>query len=88
MPGSSYAGAFRELLRPSYGHLSFCLLLLCCALPPLFFGAAGLSAAATAAGSLLAIWNGRRQLGGMSGDISGFGIVCGEACGVALLTLI
>jgi len=88
MPGSSYAGAFRELLRPSYGHLSFCLLLLCCALPPLLFGTAGLSAAAAAAGSLLAIWDGRRQLGGMSGDISGFGIVCGEACGLAVLALI
>lgn len=88
MPGSSYAGAFQKLIKPQYGHLMLSLLLLACALPVLLFGLSGLSAAATAVGSLLAIWDGRRQLGGMSGDISGFGIVCGEFCGVAILALV
>ncbi len=88
MPGSSYAGAFQDLIKPQYGHLTLNLLLLACAFPVLLFGLSGLSMAATAAGSLLAIWDGRRQLGGMSGDISGFGIVCGELCGVAVLALV
>ena len=88
MPGSSYAGKFRDLIKPWYGRLTLCLLLVLCVLPVLLFGVPGLSAAATAAGSLLAIWDGRRQLGGMSGDISGFGVVCGELCGVAVLTLV
>jgi adenosylcobinamide-GDP ribazoletransferase len=87
MPGSSYAGTFRGLIKPQYGHLALCLLLLACVLPIFLFGPPGLSAAAVAAGSLFAIWDGRRQLGGMSGDISGFGIVCGELCGIAVLTL-
>ena len=34
------------------------------------------------AGTALAILHGRRQLGGMSGDIAGYGIVWGELMGV------
>ena len=88
MPGSSYDGAFRGLLRPWHGRLTFGLLLAVCILLPVSLGFPGLSAAVTAAGSLLAIADGRWQLGGMSGDISGFGVVCGELCGIAVLTLL
>lgn len=87
MPGSSYAGEFKKLIKPQYGNLTSCLLLLACVLPVLIFRVPGLSAPAAAVGSLLAIWFGRRQLGGMSGDISGFGIVWGELCGIAVLML-
>ncbi len=35
-----------------------------------------------------AIWHGYKQLGGMSGDISGFALTIGEAAGVAALVLL
>ena len=41
--------------------------------------------AAVAFGSSLAILRGRKQLGGMSGDIAGYGIVWGEFAGVIAL---
>ena len=66
MPGSSYAGEFKKLIKPQYGNLTSCLLLLACVLPVLIFRVPGLSAPAAAVGSLLAIWFGRRQLGGMA----------------------
>ena len=88
MPGSSYAGQFQSLIKPQYGYLMFGLLLLVCVIPVLLLGVPGLSAVAAAAGSMLAIADGRRQLGGMNGDISGFGVVCGEFCGIAVLTLV
>ena len=43
--------------------------------------------AATALGSMIAIFYGRRQLGGMSGDIAGYGIVWGELIGVFALAM-
>lgn len=43
---------------------------------------------ATAVGTYLATVYGKRQLGGMSGDIAGFSIVWGELCGIfAMLVL-
>ena len=39
----------------------------------------------TAAVSGLFTWYGARQLGGMSGDISGFALTLGEAAGVISL---
>ena len=88
MPGSSYDGAFQTLLRPWHGRLTLGLLAAACVLPPLLQGVPGLCCPAAAAGSLLAVADGRKQLGGMSGDISGLGIVCGELCGIAALTLL
>ena len=52
------------------------------------FGIPGLCAAAAACGSALALRYGVRQLGGMSGDISGFAVTIGEFCGVAALTFL
>ena len=36
----------------------------------------------------LAVFYGRRQLDGMSGDISGFALTLGELAGVAVVTLV
>ena len=36
----------------------------------------------------LAAWYGVKQLGGMSGDVSGFALTLGELCGLAVLTLV
>ena len=44
--------------------------------------------AATFLGSLIAVFCGCRQLGGMNGDIAGFGIVWGELLGVLALAVI
>ena len=43
---------------------------------------------AAAAGYGLAVWYGFRQLDGMSGDISGFGLTLGELAGAAVLCLV
>ena len=43
---------------------------------------------AVAAGGLIAIIYGKRQLGGMNGDIAGYGIVWGELLGVLAMALI
>lgn len=42
---------------------------------------------ATAAGYWLAAWYADRQLGGMSGDVSGFALTLGELAGIAVWTL-
>lgn len=42
---------------------------------------------ATAAGYWLAVWYADRQLGGMSGDVSGFALTLGELAGIAAWTL-
>ena len=52
------------------------------------FGLSGLCGPAAAAGAFLAILYGRHELGGMSGDISGYGITIGEICGAAVLLII
>ena len=51
-------------------------------------GAAGLAPLAAAAGYCLAVWRGFRQLDGMSGDISGFGLTLGELAGAAVFCLV
>ena len=42
---------------------------------------------AAAVGYWLAVWYADRQLGGMSGDVSGFALTLGELCGAAALVL-
>ena len=43
---------------------------------------------AAAVGYGAALWYACRQLGGMSGDVSGFALTLGELCGLAVLTLV
>ena len=56
-----------------------------CALPIVLWGSFAPLAAAIGYG--LAVWYGFRQFDGMSGDISGFGLVLGELCGAVVLAL-
>ena len=61
------------------------LLAAACALPIVLWGSFAPLAAAFGYG--LAVWYGFRQFDGMSGDISGFGLVLGELCGAVVLAL-
>ena len=61
------------------------LLAAACALPIVLWGSFAPLAAAIGYG--LAVWYGFRQFDGMSGDISGFGLVLGELCGAVVLAL-
>lgn len=89
MPGSSYAGEFRTCLRPWYAPMTGAVLAAAAAATVLLAGVpAGACGALTAAGALLSVRRGYRQLGGMSGDISGYAITIGELCGIAALTLL
>lgn len=65
------------------------LALYCCVCGYFALSVAGTAVvlAATALGSMIAIFYGRRQLGGMSGDIAGYGIVWGELIGVFALAM-
>ena len=61
------------------------LLAAACAVPAVLWGSFAPLAAAVGYG--LAVWHGFRQFDGMSGDISGFGLVLGELCGAAVLAI-
>ena len=61
------------------------LLAAACALPIVLWSSFAPLAAAIGYG--LAVWYGFRQFEGMSGDISGFGLVLGELCGAVVLAL-
>lgn len=86
---SEYAGlpADKTQLARRLWFPAICLLL-CIALPPALCGRAGLAPLAGAAGYGLAAAYASRQLGGISGDGSGFALTVGELCGVAALTLL
>ena len=74
---------------PAMYTAALCLmLLLSVLLPPLFCGLAGLAPLAAAAVYGLGTWFGFRQLGGMSGDISGFALTLGELAGLIFLFLV
>ena len=87
MGHSQYAGAFdkqeraRTLLLPVLCLLLSCAFSLTCGLP-------GLAPLAGAAGYGLAVLYAARQLGGISGDVSGFALTIGELCGAAVLALL
>ena len=61
------------------------LLAAACALPIVLWGS--FAPLAAAVGYWLAVWYADRQLGGMSGDVSGFALTLGELCGAAALVL-
>ena len=58
------------------------------AFPAVFMGAKGLAPAAAAIGYWLFCLYGRKQLGGMNGDISGFALTLGEFIGLTLLVFV
>lgn len=88
MGGSSYAGGFQAQVGRIHRLTADALTVIFPVLSAALFGIPGLCAAAAACGSALALRCGVRQLGGMSGDISGFAVTVGEFCGVAALTFL
>jgi adenosylcobinamide-GDP ribazoletransferase len=88
MGTSGYAGDFRRGVTPAHRAAVCVMLVLALALPPILWGLGGLCTAGAALGALLCILHGRKQLGGMSGDISGLAVTVGEFCGLLLLALL
>ena len=89
MGHSQYAGVFDKKERWSILCLPLICLLAACILPPvLTAGLQSLAPVAGAAGYGLAVLYASRQLGGMSGDVSGFALTVGELCGAAALALL
>lgn len=87
MGNSQYAAMDRQNNRAKLAVLSI-MLLAAVLIPLVFCGRAGFAPLAAAAGYWLAVWRGVQQLGGMSGDISGFALTLGELAGIAVLTLV
>ena len=50
-----------------------------------YYAATALVYGAVVLGTLISVTYAKKQLGGMSGDIAGYGIVWGEFCGIAML---
>lgn len=84
---SGYARAF-ETSHRGYIICSLCILAFFDILPVVLFGTTGLCAAAASLASFAAVMYARGQLGGMSGDISGYGITIGECVGAAVFVLL
>ena len=87
MGHSQYAGVFDRKERWRTLCLPVLCLLLSCTLAA-FSGWQGFAPLAGALGYGVAAWYGSRQLGGMSGDVSGFALTIGELCGAAALALL
>lgn len=87
MGSSGYAGDFRKGVTASHRLAVWIMLVLALALPPVLWGLPGFCTWAAAAGASLCILHGRKQLGGMSGDISGLAVTVGEFCGMLVLAL-
>ncbi len=85
MGTSGYSGDFRQGVTPAHRAAVCVMLVAALALPPILWGAVGLNTAAAAVGAGLCILHGRKQLGGMSGDISGLAVTVGEFCGLLVL---
>lgn len=87
MDVSSYSAVIPGLGK-GYRWGTALLGLIIAVLPIVLFGLRGLSALCAQLASLLAILYGKRQLGGMNGDISGYGITIGELFGIAAFILL
>lgn len=87
MGTSGYAGAFNGT-SGAYKSAAWCIAAIAAILPIVIFGVSGLCALASQIAAFIAILYGRKQLDGMSGDISGYGITIGELAGVVALVLL
>ena len=85
---SEYSGVYRNGIKKS--HIVFLSVLLATAVAAgfVFLGRYGFSSVAVILGYLLALFGAFRSLDGMSGDISGYALVFGELCGIAVYALI
>ena len=86
---------FKPLSGSSYSEMSgkgkaasAVILAVFAVLPAILFGLSGLSCTVCCAASMLSVLLGIKDLGGMSGDISGLAITAGELCGLIALSLI
>ena len=85
---SEYAGAYQKGIRKSHVVILAVLYALVTAAGFVFLGKYGFAAIAVTAGYLLFLIRGFRSLNGMSGDISGYALVCGELAGIAVYALV
>lgn len=88
MGTSQYAGAYRKQVRRGNVAALAAELALAVLLPPVFLGLRGIAPACAALAACLAVQFGARQLGGMSGDISGYGVSLGECAGLLALAVV
>ena len=88
MEGSSYERMFRQGVPGRAKAAAWIIMALLAVCPVLFFGRAGFCALAGAVGAMLTIAYNRRDLKGMSGDVSGAGITVGELSALFVLILL
>jgi len=87
LESSGYAG-MRERTPRAYRAAAWAGSALFALAPAALFGVPGLAAAAASLGAWGTILRCRKNLGGMSGDVSGAAVAVGELCGLAALTLL
>lgn len=85
---SEYSGTYRKGIKKSHIVFLFILFALTVAAGFVFLGKYGFASLAVSAGYLVYLFRAFRSLGGMSGDISGYSLVFGELCGIAVYALI
>ena len=88
MVTSQYAGRYEQEKTTAQGVWMAVLLAAFTVLPVLLLGKAGCACVLGVLGCGLSALLASRNLGGMSGDISGFSITLGELCGIMYLTLL
>ena len=85
---SEYAGTYRQGVKKSHIVWFAAVLAAAAALGFVFLGRYGFVTPADLCGYLWTLRRGFRSLDGMSGDISGYALTCGELCGIAVFALI
>ena len=88
MQTSQYAGQYEQEKTKAQGVCMAALLALFTAVPVLVFGKAGCACVLGILGCGLSAWLASRNLGGMSGDVSGFAVTVGELCGLLYLAIL
>ena len=85
---SEYSGVYRNGIKKSHIVIISVFLAAAVAAGFVFLGRYGFASLAVIAGYLLCLAGAFRSLDGMSGDISGYSLVFGELCGIAVYVLI
>lgn len=88
LPSSQFSGDFKNMQKHSHVLTLAVMLVLAVWLPQFFSFKAMAAPIGAALGTMCALAYAARDLGGMSGDISGYSITIGEAVGAAALMLI
>ena len=85
---SEYAGAYRRGVKKSHVAALAVVLAAATAAGFVFLGRCGFAAPAVIAGYLWRLRRAFRSLDGMSGDVSGYALIFGEFCGIAVFALL